>query len=312
MKTLSIVIPVYYNADSLPLLFSRLQGVETALKEMEVGVQLIFVDDGSGDDSIRELHRIRTARPGTIIVKLVRNFGVDPATKCGLRFVTGDCFVVLAADLQDPPEMVVEMARRWLGGAKFVICERKGRSDPLLSMFFSALYYRLLRLLAFPMFPKGGFDLALFDKIFLPHMRDAAKGSSTTLTAYWLGYAPEVIHYRRERRRHGVSRWTFRKKVTAFFDDVLGFSSRPLRIVSLFGLLVAAVAFAYGMSVVVDALLGRMEVPGFASIVSLIAFLSGLIIAMLGLIGEYLARILNQINHRPEAVIEIVFSDAGS
>ena len=307
MKTISVVVPVYYNAGSLGQLAARLAQVEAELRALDLGLQLIFVDDGSGDASLDELLKIKQARPETVVVKLTRNFGADPACKCGLGFVTGDCFVILAADLQDPPELIPDLARRWLAGSRFVICEREEREDPPVSMFFSAVYYRLLRLLVMPDYPSGGYDLGLFDRMFLPHMRDAVKGASTTLTAYWVGVQPEVVRYARGKRVHGESRWTFSKKLAAFVDDMLGFSTKPLRLMSLFGLVVAGGSFLYGLMVVAYALAGERELPGFASIVTLVSGLLGVVILMLGLIGEYLSRILSLMNRRPDAVIDRVY-----
>lgn len=307
MKTLSIVVPVYHNAESLPILFDRLIAVEHQLSTLGLQVELIFVDDGSGDASLEELLKIKQRRPNTKVIKLTRNFGANKALKCGFRFVTGDCFLLLAADLQDPPELIPELASRWLAGSRFTICERIGRDDPPVTRFLSATYYRLIRMLVMPEYPSGGYDIALMDKCFLGYMQDASKGSYTHLLGYWLGFKPEVIHYHRESRTHGKSRWTLRKKITTFLDVMLGFSVRPLRLMAAVGVLVATMSFVYGIVIVAYALAGDTPVPGFASIVALLAFLLGLVIVMLGMIGEYLARILDEINRRPEVVIDEVY-----
>lgn len=137
MKKLTIVIPVYFNQDSLPLLFEKLLDVEQQLNDMGIELELIFVDDGSRDNSFQELMKIKRKREATLVIKLTRNFGADHAYKTGLQFVTGDCFVILSADLQDPPDLVIEMAKRWVAGSKFVICERISRDDPLLSKIYA-------------------------------------------------------------------------------------------------------------------------------------------------------------------------------
>src|SRR5438067_671218 len=140
-KAVSIVVPVYFNEQSLPQLFDALSGIETRLMEKNVGMELIFVDDGSGDNSLMELFKIKQRRPSTKVVKLTRNFGAVHASKTGLQLVTGDCFVMLAADLQDPPELIATMVEKWLQGAKFVICKRMHRSDPALSKLFAYIFY---------------------------------------------------------------------------------------------------------------------------------------------------------------------------
>ena len=304
---LSIVVPVYWNEDSLPQLFVALEDVEARLAERSVDLELIFVDDGSGDASLARLLEYKARRPQTRVAKLTRNFGAVHCSKTGFRFVTGDAFMILAADLQDPPELVPEMVDRWRSGAKFVICERITRDDPLVSRLYSGLYYRLVRALVIRDYPLGGFDMALMDKAFLGPMLNSSKSVFTPLLAYWLGYEPSVIEYHRPARAHGRSGWTFRKKFNAFLDVMVGFSITPIRLISGIGVIVSLASFVYGAVVVVNALLGRVPVEGFATVVALITFLLGLIILMLGVIGEYLWRIFDDTNRRPETVIDEVW-----
>src|SRR5665811_1258978 len=129
---LSIVVPVYFNAGSLPRLFEELLKLETRLSERSVSLELIFVDDGSKDESLERLLEFKAKRPETKVAKLTRNFGAVHFSKTGFKFVTGDAFMILAADLQDPPGLVLEMVGRWLSGSKFVICERITRDDPII------------------------------------------------------------------------------------------------------------------------------------------------------------------------------------
>ncbi|MDY3554278.1 glycosyltransferase family 2 protein [Gemmata sp. JC717] len=306
MKKISVVVPVYFNEGSLPPLFQELLGVERQLADLGVELELIFVDDGSGDGSYAELLKIKAARPATRVVKLSRNFGAVHASKAALQFVTGDAFMPLAADLQDPPALIVEMARRWLAGSKFVTCVRAKRADPPLTTLFAKAYYRLLRAVVVDDYPDGGYDLALMDKALLAHLRASGKNSNPNVFAFWLGFKPDVIPYERRERVHGKSRWTFRKKWKFFLDTMLGFSIVPLRLISLTGMVVSAGSLMFVAFVVVNGLLGRYDVPGFATLASIIAFLLGLVICMLGVMGEYLWRIFDEINGRPEAVIDEV------
>jgi dolichol-phosphate mannosyltransferase len=304
MNTLSIVVPVYYNAQSLPPLFEQLLALEARLAEKKLGLELIFVDDGSGDDSWNVLRGLRERRPATRLIKLSRNFGAVHASKTGFRYVTGDCFMIIAADLQDPPGLVMEMVGHWLAGSKFVIATRASRDDPAISRLFSSVYYKLLNSIVIQDYPEGGFDMALMDRALLPHLVQSSKNVFTPLLAYWLGFKPTVVSYHRPARQHGKSRWTFGRKFKSFLDVMLGFSVTPIRLISGFGVIVALASFAYGASVVGHALVRGLEVPGFASIVALITFLLGIIILMLGVIGEYLWRIFDETNKRPETVVE--------
>lgn len=304
MKTLSIVVPVYFNEGSLPDLFSKLLYIEQLLKQQDMLLELIFVDDGSQDNSLSLLKQFLITRPGTKIIKLSRNFGAISAVKTGLNYITGDCFLFLAADLQDPPELIPEMVNRWKNGTKYIICERTDRQDPLGSKIFSAIYYKLLRKFVMASYPKNGFDLALMDAQLLPYLKDSGKHINFPLFPYWLGFTPEKIPYVRVAREHGKSRWTFGKKWKLLIDSIFSFSFAPVRLISAIGLIVSLGSFAYGTVVVLSALFGKVEVPGFATLATLVSFLLGLIIVMLGVMSEYIWRIFDEVNRHPHAVIE--------
>ncbi|MFJ7284468.1 glycosyltransferase family 2 protein [Pseudomonas sp. NPDC099000] len=304
MKTLSIVVPVYFNEGSLPDLFSKLLYIEQLLQQQDMQLELIFVDDGSQDNSLNLLRQFVITRPGTKVIKLSRNFGAISAVKTGLNYITGDCFLFLAADLQDPPELIPEMVSRWKNGTKYIICERTDRQDPLGSKIFSAVYYRLLRKFVMASYPKNGFDLALMDGQLLPYLKDSGKHINFPLFPYWLGFTPEKIPYVRVAREHGKSRWTFGKKWKLLIDSIFSFSFAPVRLISAIGLIVSLGSFAYGTVVVLSALFGKVEVPGFATLATLVSFLLGLIIVMLGVMSEYIWRIFDEVNRHPHAVIE--------
>jgi dolichol-phosphate mannosyltransferase len=307
MNKLTIVIPVYYNAGSLPHLFQELRNVEQKLQLRDFALELIFVNDGSGDESLAELLKIKTARPETVIINLTRNFGAVHASKTGIKRATGDCFLVLAADLQDPPTLVLDGVDHWIRGAKYVLFARRKRRDPLLSRTLSALYYMLLRLMVVPNYPKGGYDVALMDKAFLPYIVDSSKNVNTPLFAYWLGFQPTIIEYDRRERMHGRSRWTFSKRLQFFIDSLLGFSVIPIRLISAIGLFVSVASMLYGSVITINAIRGARSVQGFPTLVALMTFLLGLIIVMLGIIGEYIWRIFDEVNKRPETVIEEIY-----
>ena len=247
---------------------------------------------------------IKEKRPATKVIKLARNFGAVAATKTGMKHVSGDCVAVVAADLQDPIGMVLEMADCWLDGHKFVICTRTARADPFLNRLFAAAYYRLVRALIVDDYPIGGFDLMLFDKTMLPFLVNSNKNINTHLYAFWLGFKPKVLTYKRPERRHGKSMWTFGKRLKLFLDTITGFSVTPIRLISGFGVLTSIGSFIYGLWILVGALSGHIDVAGFATLVSLICFFSGLILVMLGIVGEYLWRIFDIVSSKPESVID--------
>ena len=306
-KKLSIVIPVYFNEQSLPPLFEALLMVERALLEKNIEMELIFVDDGSGDGSLIELLKIKERRNATRIIKLTKNFGANHASKTGLQFVTGDCFLMLPADLQDPPDLILMMVDKWLQNKKFVICKRTARTDPPVSKLFAFIFYKLVRFFVIEDYPPGGYNLALMDRALLSYMQGSSKNINPPLFAYWLGFQPEVILYERRKRIHGKSRWTLSKRIKLFLDSLLGFSVVPIRLISLIGFFVSLASFSYGIWIIINAFRGKTGVQGFATIVTIISLLLGLVIIMLGIIGEYIWRIFDEINKRPESVIDEIY-----
>jgi polyisoprenyl-phosphate glycosyltransferase len=302
--TVSVVVPVFNNAPSLDILFGQLGTFETELAEKGLALELVFVDDGSSDGSYTKLLEIKESRPETKLIKLTRNFGAVRATRAGLRHAEGDAVTILAADLQDSLEKLAEMVESWQGGAKFVICVRSERHDPLASRFFAALYYRILNQLVMRDYPKSGFDLMLLDKSALPYLLQGGPLIAPQLTAFWLGFAPTIIFGERPPRPHGRSSWTFSKRLKLFIDTITSFSVAPIRFLSAIGLTTSLVSLAYGTYIFLAALLGNFEEPGFATLAVLISFFSGLILLMLGIIGEYIWRIFAALDDRPESVIE--------
>lgn len=303
-KKISIVVPVYNNEGTLFSLFKEVQELEIILLKKNIILELIFVDDGSKDRSWEVIQKIRSQRPSTKIAKLSRNFGANKCVKAGLQYVTGDAFTALAADLQDPPALIAEMVDLWQEGHRFVVCERKTRKDPLLSRMLSGAFYKILRKIVFPNYPAGGFDMLLADKKLIPYLKNSSQSASLPILAFWLGFKPEIIPYDRQERASGKSGWTFLRKFNYFLDIILSYSIFPLRAMSFIGLLVALLSFGYGAFIIISAVLGQISVQGFATLVVLITFFQGLIILMLGVVGEYLWRMSLELNKRPEAIVE--------
>jgi len=306
-RKLSVVIPVYYNAESLPELAKALDWLETELGNRQVDLELIFVDDGSGDHSLVELLRIKGARPASKVIKLTRNFGVVQAVRAGLRYVSGDAVVFMSADLQDPVEQVLAMVDAWLAGSRYVLSARRKRADPVLSRITAALYYALLRFFVVPDFPRGGYDLRLLDGAIAKQHASVPSYVNPMVFEFWLGFKPTVLEYDRPERRHGKSRWTFRKKFNFLLDTILGFSVRPLRVFSAIGAAVAVVSVLYGLKLIITTAIQGGGMPGFPTLATMLAFFSSLILLMLGIIGEYIWRIFDRVTHRPESVIDELY-----
>jgi len=309
IKTLSVIVPVYFNAESLWELYERLSAVETKIAARNMRMELIFIDDGSRDNSFEILLAIKHLRPQTKIIRLTRNFGEIAATSTGFIYATGDCVLVLAADLQNPPEQIPAMLDAWEEGYNIVFSYRRSREDPFFTHLWAAFYYRLVHVLVVEGYPKGGTDSIFFDKSLLPYVRALGRGVNYSLYLFSLGFKAKLIPYDRQERRHGKSRWTFKKKFFYCLDTLLGFSATPLRLVSAIGLITLIASLIYGMEVIFYAVHKGVEVPGFATLAVLISFSTGIIVMMLSMIGEYIWRIFELVSNHPKSIISEILLD---
>lgn len=306
-RRFSIVVPVYFNEPNLPDTVPQLLALGERLPGYDL--ELVFVDDGSGDRSLALLLEFQRANPETIrVVKLTRNFGSMAAIQAGLAQATGDCVGMIAADLQDPPELFLEMLRHWERGTKVVLAVRADREESRAQKAFSNGYYALIRRFALPGYPPGGFDFFLVDRQVVGELtRIREKNTNLMSLIFWLGHAPVMLPYVRRRRTKGRSRWTLAKKIKLFIDSFVAFSYVPIRAVSLIGLAVALSAFGYAAYVLYSWLVHDIPVKGYAPTVILLALFSGLQMAMLGVLGEYLWRALDETRRRPAYVVDEVY-----
>lgn len=287
----SVVVPVYFNAATLAAMADRLQA---AAAGADWELEAVFVDDGSGDDSWEKVEEISRSRPWARGVRLTRNFGSQMAIAAGLQEATGDAAAVLSADLQEPPELLPEMVAAWRRGATAVLAVRRSRPEPWASRAGSGLYYRTLRKLAFREMPPGGFDCFLVARPaidFLVSNREVHASLPGLLL--WSGFPTAVVAYDRAPREEGRSRWTFAKKIKYFIDSVVAFSYAPLRWMSVVGTAVALGAFAYALFLVFFKLFHGQPVQGWTTTMVVLAFLSGVQLLCLGVLGEYVWRTLD-------------------
>jgi dolichol-phosphate mannosyltransferase len=231
------------------------------------------------------------------------------AIQAGLQYVTGDCAGIITADLQEPPELFLEMLVKWEQGNKVVMAFREGRQESKLQSFFSNAYYFLLDAFALKGYPKGGFDLVLIDRQIVNELQQISEKNTNIMSLiFWLGHDRSSISYIRQKREHGTSRWTLSKKIKLVIDSFVNFSYIPIRFISAVGVMTALLSFSYGIFVLFLWCFSVASVPvrGWASIVAIITFLLGLIMIMLGIIGEYLWRILDETRKRPGYIVDKV------
>ena len=309
-KTISIVIPVYFNEPNLPDTIPQLVALEKKL--IGYKLELIFVDDGSKDQSLSILLDYQKRFPRQIkVVKLTRNFGAMVALQAGLTVATGDCVGVIAADLQDPPELFLEMANHWEKGVKAIFAVRADREESLLQKTFSNLYYALIRRFAVPGYPAGGFDFFLVDRQVVDEVNKIKEKNTNLMTlVFWLGYQAVFIPYVRRKRAKGKSRWTFGKKIKLFVDTFVSFSYFPIRLFSFLGIIYAVLSFSYGIFVFYFWLTFGIEVQGWVPMMLVLTFTAGLQMTLLGILGEYLWRSLDEARGRPLFVIDTVYDES--
>ena len=306
-RTFSIVIPVYYNEPNLPETVPQLLGLAERIPQCRL--ELVFVDDGSGDRSFEILRKFQGHYPDTIkVVKLTRNFGSMAAIQAGFTVVSGDCVGMISADLQDPPELFLEMLDHWEKGAKAVFAVRQDREEPFSQKLFSNTYYSLVRKYAIPGYPDGGFDFFLVDRQVVNEVNRIQEKNTNLMTLiYWLGFRPILLPYVRRARARGKSRWTLAKKFKLFVDTFVAFTFFPLRVLSVVGFLAALTSFGYGTFILIYWLLFGIDVKGWVPTMLIITFTTGLQMTMLGVLGEYLWRTLDEVRRRPPFVIDEVY-----
>ena len=299
----SLVVPVYRNEASIPSLVATLEELNRA---MAGDFEAVLVVDGSPD---RSLELLAAALPGAAfesqLVVLSRNFGAFSAISAGLESARGSLFAIMAADLQEPPELVREI-RRMLETGQYdvVVGTRTTRQDPLASRLLSALFWRLYRALVQRDMPPGGLDVFGCTREFRDHLLALPERRAVLVGLFfWLGFRRGEVSYARRPRRHGKGAWSFARRVRYSLDSVLAFSDLPVRLLSLAGLL------GVGLSVVLAAIVawarwsGRIAVPGYAATALLIMFFGGLNSLGLGVIGEYVWRTFENTKGRPGYVV---------
>lgn len=302
MNKLSIVIPVYYNSETLESLYNELK--ETIFPKVPE-YELVMVDDGSGDNSWEVMKNISLKDKNVKIIKLSRNFGSHAACLAGLSVCTGDCATIKAADLQEPTELILDMYESWLSGNKVVLAVRADREESFSQKLFANMYYWLIRKFAISNMPKGGFDCYLIDRKVIEVLKLLDENNSAiTLQILWAGFKMDKIYYVRKKREIGKSRWTLRKKVKLVVDSIISFSFLPIRFMSITGVIFSIVSFLWTIIVLIGKLVGGIPVQGWTTLIILMLFSSGLIMLTLGILGEYIWRTMDASRNRPVYIID--------
>jgi polyisoprenyl-phosphate glycosyltransferase len=305
MPKLSIIIPCYYNEENIPVTSKELLENERNFPE-GVDFEYVMVDDGSRDGTWAELKKFKEAYPDKVqIIKLAGNVGSYNAILAGMNYATGDVNTVIAADLQDPPELMVKMYEYWCKGTKLIMANRQDREESFGQRLFSNTYHNLMRKMAIKSIPEGGFDFVMFDR----QLKDEVvkmneKNTNTLYLLPWMGYEHVSLPYTRIERKIGKSRWTLQKKIKLFVDSFVSFSYVPIRMLSVSGILMGMGAFSYAMFVIIARLMGWIDEDGWSALMVVILFVSSFQMIGLGILGEYVWRSLDSSRNRPIYIVE--------
>jgi glycosyltransferase involved in cell wall biosynthesis len=300
---ISVVIPVYGNADTIPDLLAALEGLH---QRLEGGLEAVFVVDGSPDDSyVRLAERLPRACFPAQLLALSRNFGSFAAIRAGLEAARGERFAVMAADLQEPPELIQEFDRVLRAGAHDVVVGRRtAREDPPAARRASAAFWGLYRRFVQPEIPPGGVDVFACGRRVRDLILDMREANSSVVgLLFWAGFRRAEVPYERRRRSAGRSGWTLAKRLHYLADSVFAFSDLPIRLLFWAGVMGLGTSVLFGLAVVGARLFGAIAVPGYAATVVAITFFGGLNCLGLGIIGGYVWRAFENTKQRPGYIV---------
>jgi len=301
-KLISIITPAWKEADNLPVLYARLAAVLEG-KEWE----WVIIDDHSPDGTFAAIHALAQKDSRVRGIRLSRNSGSHVALTAGINQAAGGCGILIAADLQDPPETIPALLAEWEQGSQVVWAVRAARKgESATTKGFSRLYYWIMRrLVGMKDMPATGADFLLMDRKVIEAFNRFNESNVSILSLItWMGFKQTRILYTKEARLHGETGWTFAKKCRLVIDSVTSFSHFPIRLMSILGFTSAFMGFLYALFILYSKLTGSVEVTGFATTMIVILVLGGLQMMMMGVLGEYLWRGLDESRRRPRYMIE--------
>jgi len=299
MKKISILIPAYNEQEVLEPLYQRLGTLANDNKSYDF--EFLFVNDGSRDKTLSIIKELADKDDRVSYVDLSRNFGKEIAMIAGLDHVTGDATVIIDADLQDPPELIPKMIKYWEDGYEDVYAKRNSRSgETWLKKATSNLYYRILQKSTNIPIQRDTGDFRLLDRVCVDALKQIRESQRYTKGMFsWIGYKKKEITYDRDPRVAGESGWSYSKLINFAIDGLTSFTTAPLRISSIMGIIVSLVAFIYIVYLVFRTILFGTDLAGYPSMMAVILFLGGVQLLSLGVIGEYIGRIFNETKGRP-------------
>ena len=307
---LSIIVPVKDEEEAIAPFITRVTGVLEALDDPAARAwEILFVDDGSTDTTLAAIAAASLSDPRICAISLSRNFGKEPALSAGLDFARGAAIIPIDVDLQDPPEVIGDMIKAWRSGSEVVYGVRRNRqSDSLPKRLTADLYYRAHNRLSHDKIPEHAGDFRLLDRKVVDVIKAMPERNRFMKGLFaWSGFKQTAVEYDRVERSVGTTKFRYWKLWTLALDGITSASTVPLRIWSYVGLIVALFAFAYVVLIMARTLITGVDVPGYASLMSAILFFGGLQLISLGVLGEYIGRIMVETKQRPLYVVSKTF-----
>ncbi|WP_297326116.1 glycosyltransferase family 2 protein [Nitrosomonas sp.] len=303
IRCLSIVVPCFNEGDGVDAFFSRLESVLIKLQAYDY--EIICIDDGSFDNTLEMLCRHAVRNPRIVVLELSRNFGKEAALTAGIDAARGDAVIPLDADLQHPPELIIDMVKQWENGSDVVLARRQSRKiDHPVQRLVTQWFYRLHNWIAECAIPRDVGDFRLMDKRVvealkrLPERRRFMKGLFA-----WVGFRQSIVEFVVEPRKSGRSSFSARRLWVLALEGITSFSTVPLAVWAYIGFTVAMLSLVYGCWIIIKTLLFGIDVPGYASLLTAILFLGGIQLMGIGVLGEYIGRIYSESKQRPVYII---------
>ena len=304
MRKLSIIIPMYNEEEALTYTYKRLVSLGKQIDNYEM--EFLFVNDGSKDNSLEIVKAFREKDNRVCYLNLSRNFGKEVAMGAAFDYVTGDAIAIIDADLQDPPELIVEMLKYYEEGYDDVYAKRRSRNgESWLKKFTSKSFYKILSKVSSVPIQRDTGDFRLLSRRAIEALRKFPEKQRYTKGMFSLiGFKKKEVEFDRDSRVAGKTKWNYFKLIDLAIDGITSFTTAPLRIATFMGILSALVAFIYIVYIVVRTIILGIDVPGYASIICFILMIGGIQLISLGVIGEYLGRIFIEVKNRPLYFVE--------
>lgn len=297
-QLISIVVPAFNEEAVLPQFH---QTIAQVLSELPFDFEIVYINDGSSDNTLGIINELRQADKQVTLIDLSRNFGKEIALTAGLQKAAGDAVIVIDADLQDPPELIPDLIREWQNGYDVVYAQRTHRKgESLFKRTTAHFFYRIIQRISKIAIPEDTGDFRILSRRAVNALNTFGEQHRFMKGLFaWIGYSQKAVHYQRDPRHAGETKWNYWKLWNFALDGITSFTTAPLKISTYLGLFTAASAFVYGIYMVIETLIYGNPVPGYPSLIVIILILGGVQLVAIGILGEYLGRIFNETKRRP-------------